>query len=143
MSRAEDFVERFTRWVEKRGDVLAAALVGSRARGDARPDSDVDLVIVTRARRSYVTNQEWVHELGSVKSIAVERWGAVTSLRVRYEQWPEVEFAVASPAWAQTDPVDAGTAWVISEGFRILLDRESLLDDLLTAFEKMGVTTRK
>ena len=32
-----------------RGDLVSAVLFGSRARGDARPDSDIDLLIVSRS----------------------------------------------------------------------------------------------
>jgi predicted nucleotidyltransferase len=69
------FVDGLTR----RDDVLAVVLFGSRARGDARPDSDIDLLVILRDgfRRSaeYVDGQAfelvWVTERG-----ALEFWGA-------------------------------------------------------------------
>ncbi len=33
-------------WAIRQGDILAAAVVGSYARGTERPDSDVDLVLL-------------------------------------------------------------------------------------------------
>lgn len=127
---SDELIERFAGWVRQRDDVIGAALVGSRARGAARPGSDIDLMIVSTSPDAYVTSPEWVHDFGRVESVAIEEWGAVTSLRVRYDGGPEVELGFAAPAWAATDPVEAGTARVLGEGFRILFDREGLLQRL-------------
>ncbi len=70
---------------------------------------------------------------GAVETIAVERWGAVTSLRVRYAGGTEVELGLTSPEWTKTDPVDAGAARVVRDGFRVLLDRDGALRRLATA----------
>ena len=120
---ADAFVDRFLEWARAREDVVGAALVGSNARGEARPDSDIDLVIVTTSPRGYVEDHEWVSAFGTPETIEVEEWGAVTSLRVHYAAGAEVEFGLTTPAWAATEPVDPGTARVVRDGFRILLDR--------------------
>lgn len=131
-----ELIERFTAWAGARDDVAGAALVGSHARGEARPDSDVDLMLVTRLPQSYLDDHEWVEGFGTVDDVAVERWGAVTSLRVRYAGGPEVELGITTPAWATTDPVDPGTARVVSDGFRILLDDDGTLGGLRLALEQ-------
>ena len=51
-------------WAERRPDVLAVGLAGSWARGDARMDSDVDLMLVTEEPRPYLEKDAWVRELG-------------------------------------------------------------------------------
>jgi predicted nucleotidyltransferase len=97
-----ELLDRVTRWAAARSDLIGLALVGSHARGEARPDSDIDLVLLARR----------------------------TSLRVHYEDGLEVEYGLTSSAWA-TPPIDEGTARVISGGMRILLDREGLLESAL------------
>ncbi len=47
MIETAELVEPFTQWTRGGADVVGGALVGSHARGEARPDSDVDLMIVT------------------------------------------------------------------------------------------------
>ncbi len=123
----DELVDRFTRWAEGRADVVGAALVGSHARGDARPDSDVDLMIVTVSAHAYVTDTDWVETFGEPQGVAVEQWGTVTSVRVHYADGTKVEFGVTTPEWVQTSPVDPGTARVVRDGFRILLDRSRVL----------------
>lgn len=51
-------------WAANRADVAAVGLVGSWAHGDARMDSDVDLVLLTAATADYLEDEAWVGELG-------------------------------------------------------------------------------
>jgi hypothetical protein len=39
---------------------------------------------------------------------------------------PEIEVRPTGPAWAETDPVDAGTAAVAREGFTIVFDPDGI-----------------
>jgi hypothetical protein len=56
----------------------------------------------------------------------------VTSLRVHYKESLEVEFGLTTLAWAAL-PVDSGTKDVVSQGMRILWDREGMLARLQEA----------
>jgi Nucleotidyltransferase domain len=46
-ARVGELLERATAWARRRPDIRGLALVGSWARGSARTDSDVDLVVLT------------------------------------------------------------------------------------------------
>lgn len=113
--------------------MVGSALVGSHARGEAGPDSDVDLMIVTTSPDDYVKDTRWVRELGEPDTIEIGEWGAVTSVRVTYVGGAEVELGIATPAWTKTNPLDAGTKRVVNDGFRILLDRDGSLRRLQQA----------
>ena len=117
------FVERLRCWAQPRVDVRALAIVGSVARGDARPDSDLDLVLLTDERDKYVGTTDWTADLGPVQSVALEYYGKVTSVRAFYREGLEVEFAIAPADWASA-PLDAGTEQVVRDGFIVLMDRE-------------------
>ncbi|HYP23308.1 MAG TPA: nucleotidyltransferase domain-containing protein [Actinomycetota bacterium] len=110
-----------------RPDAVGAALVGSHARGQARADSDVDLMIVTTSPGGYLSDTSWTRAFGETESVEVEEWGAVTSVRVRYVMGAEVEFGITTPEWTKTSPIDPGTKRVVQAGFRILLDRDGSL----------------
>lgn len=122
-----DPVERYVAWAKTRAGVAAIALIGSNARDDAVPESDVDVLTLLDDPAELASDTAWVEAFSPVEAVATEDWGAVTSVRVHYRGGPEVEFGLASPGWAATDPVDPGTAQVFSGGVRILHDPRSLL----------------
>lgn len=127
------FLEAVGRWAAGAPGVQAVALVGSYAAGRARPGSDVDLVVLLDDPRRLLEERAWLEEFGVVEATAVEDWGSVTSLRVRYAGGPEVEWGFARPSWAGVGPVDPGTARVAGDGLVPLYDPGGLLARLLAA----------
>jgi uncharacterized protein len=127
---AESLINSVVSWSKTRDDILGFAVVGSYARGDARPDSDVDLVIVCSDPSKYLDDTAWVANFGAAQQTCLEDWGLVQSLRVLYRHGLEVEFGVTSSEWTKLPP-DGGTAAVVREGFSILLDRTGQLGRLL------------
>jgi predicted nucleotidyltransferase len=58
MSRpVNDFLVELRQWAAERCDILALAVIGSHARGTARPDSDVDVVIIVDDPAKYWESQ--------------------------------------------------------------------------------------
>ena len=127
-----DFLDRVTDWVAHQPTIAAVALVGSHARGEARPDSDIDVVLLCEEPHAFLAHTSWIHSFGTVERCHTEAWGLVTSLRVHYKEGLEVEFGMTTLAWAGL-PVDPGTQDVVSHGMRILWDREGLLGRLWEA----------
>lgn len=127
-------VDRFlfsvTDWAAARLDITGLVLVGSYARNEARPDSDIDLVLLTANPQALLEDVSWVSQFGEVESRETEYWGRVTSIRVHYRNGLEVEFGISTPDWASV-PVDEGTRRVVTDGMMVLLDRERKLADLL------------
>jgi len=130
---------RFVRWAVMRDPVLAVALLGSYARDEARPDSDVDLIVITSDPGRFRHQTQWVDDLPwkqlgiEVSSWADEDYGALWSRRLILSTGREVEVGFAAPSWAAIDPIDAGTKEVVQGGMRILLDPSGLLNQLLHA----------
>jgi len=120
--RVARLIEDVQDWALARRDILGVALVGSHARQAARPDSDVDLVIVCQSPSSYLERAEWIGLFGAPKRTARENWGRVTSLRAWYADGLEVEFGIADRDWGLA-PLDPGTRRVIEEGCIVLFDR--------------------
>jgi predicted nucleotidyltransferase len=128
-SPVSDFLDCVTDWAAHQPTIAAVALVGSHARGAARPDSDIDLVLLCEELHAFLADTSWIHRFGEVRTCHTEDWGMVTSLRVHYRESVEVEFGLTTLAWAAF-PVDPGTRHVVSHGMRILWDREGLLGRL-------------
>ena len=122
----QEFLDAFVAWASDQPDVQAIALVGSYARGAARDDSDVDLVILTDQPLIYLADPTWIERFGAVEKHQTEDYGKLTSLRVWYQNGVEVEYGLTTPDWAAL-PLDAGTQEVIRGGIVILFERENLL----------------
>ena len=135
MDVAERNVERFSSlvraWAEADQDIEAVALVGSWARGTARPGSDVDLILIAGDPGRYLNDDAWLRRFGALRSVADEDWGVVQSRRAFYEDGLEAEFGLTTARWAAIHPFDAGTARVDRDGMRVLFDRSGDLGRLV------------
>ncbi len=120
------FLDDFSAWASARADILAVALVGSQARGTAKPDSDVDLVIVARDPQAYLQDTAWAERFGAIARQQIEDYGLVQSLRVWYQGGPEVEYGFTDERWTAL-PLDAGTQRVMADGLRVLFERAPIL----------------
>lgn len=124
----EPFLSQVQQCASAQPDIHAILLVGSYARGTARPDSDIDLVILTDDPSRYLDSISFVERFGHVAKWEKEDWGKVISMRVWYEDGLEVEFGITSPDWA-AQPLDAGTQQVISDGVQIVFERDGFRPD--------------
>lgn len=115
---------------EPENGVQALLVVGSCARGTARPDSDIDLVILTTRKAELLRAETFPARFGRVLRQQREEYGACTSVRAWYDGGPEVEFGLVAPSWIDR-PLDAGTHRVLLDGYRVLYDPQGLFRDLV------------
>ncbi len=125
----ESFLSQVKSWAAQQPDIAGMLLVGSYARGAARPDSDIDLVILTSNPGRYLDDISFAEQFGSISRWEKEDWGRLISLRVWYQDGMEVEYGFTLPDWA-SPPLDAGTQRVISDGARVVFDRDGSLRGL-------------
>jgi hypothetical protein len=136
--RVGSILAEVVRWATRRNNISAVALVGSWARGTARADSDIDLILLSPAPLWFRQNDCWLSEIDwrSIGStIAAWRdadYGIVWSRHLRLADGTEIEFGFGPLAWASVDPIDPGTFQVIGDGCQILHDPQGLLNDLVT-----------
>lgn len=137
MQDAPTIIPLVTHWFAARPDVAAIALVGSVARGTARPDSDIDLVLLVHDPQVYRRDQTWPAQLpwqtigATVQNVKDEDYGALWARFVTLSSGRIIEFGFAAPSWAQIDPVDAGTRRVVADGCRVLYDPRQVLARLI------------
>lgn len=137
-SEVGELLAAVTGWARQQPDLRAVGLAGSWARGAARMDSDVDLVLLTDAPDRYLAAPDLVVALGGGPLVRAAQWGVLAERRVRRPSGLEVEFGIVAPSWAACDPVDAGTHRVVADGFRVLHDPRGLLARLLLAVSPGG-----
>ena len=135
----ESLIESILGWAQGRADIVGLALVGSRARGRGRADSDVDLVVLTHDPTQYRRDQSWLTAISWPATLKPPRswrdadYGRVWSRHVSLEGAPAIEFRFAAPTWAATQPMDAGTRTVVRDGCEVLWDPQGILARLLAA----------
>ena len=127
------FLQNVVEWAVNEPNLLALALVGSYVRGEASPESDVDLILLLRNPKEYLKDREWISGFGEPGNIVREEWGKVTSLRVLYADGLEVEFGLANLEWG-SDPSDEGDAQVIENGLVVLFEKNGHLSNKLKPF---------
>ena len=131
----EDAAARVTQWAESEEDIVAVGVVGSWARGAQHDDSDMDLIVLTPHKTAYTATDGWIEAVAGRPVPVVRRaeWGGLTERRLRLPSGFEIEFGFAEPSWASIDPVDPGTALVVTDdGLLPLYDPEDLLGTLVT-----------
>jgi hypothetical protein len=125
---ANELIDRVTDWSKRDDRVVAAGVCGSHARGEARPDSDIDFCILTPDPSSLLEDRKWIYSFGADAQVPglTEDYNLVQSIRVFYGA-TEAEFGVTDQAWAEL-PIDPETAGVMNNGLRILYDPEGRLE---------------
>ena len=116
------FLRVFLQWVESQRLVEGAILVSPHARGGVRQDSDIDLVLLCPEYESYLEDVSWINDFDKPVSVRLKDYGKLTSVRVFYEEGPQVEFGFTQLDWLVL-PLDAGTVGVLRNGFQIVYDR--------------------
>jgi hypothetical protein len=124
-----NLLDRVRAWARARPDISAVALAGSHAHGRARPDSDVDLVILSDSPDP-LRNGDWVGTFGTPTDVVTQQWGVLTAHRVSYSQFGEVEIGIAPSSWADV-PVDPGTREVVRDGIIAIYDPRGALNRLV------------
>lgn len=119
----------FKQWATEDPGITALLIVGSYARGANKPDSDLDLVILTSRKAEMVQDPDFINRFGDVERQQTEEYGACTSVRAWYRDGREIEFGLVEPSWASV-PLDSGTHRVLSDGYLVLIDKEGLFTDL-------------
>ena len=89
--------------------IRAVALVGSHARGDARPDSDIDLVLLMTDHRGFRAHTAWIEQIDlQAVNIHPQKWqdedyGVAWSRRIWLDGYSQqVELTFASLSWANS-----------------------------------------
>ena len=133
------FAEALTAWGDEQPTWRALALVGSWARGQARPDSDLDILIVTTEMQRWIASSSWLEGLGSQSvglptgASTLEHYGVARSWRLWFGPQIEIEATLVDLDWANHSPVDEGTRRVIAGGIQVLRDKDGVLEELKKA----------
>jgi len=131
----EKFLSDLKIWAKSESSIVGVLLVGSYARKEASPNSDVDVVILTSEKHKLLSDTSWLKKFGKIRKFSVEEYGVCTSLRTFYYENFEVEFGLVSPEWANDSPIDEGTRAVVKGGARLIWEQSDEFTSLLSALK--------
>lgn len=142
MVKHHDILEIVVDWAKTRDDIRGVVLVGSHARGEARSNSDIDLVLLADhpegfRSANWPTIIDWSRAGVQVRNCVDEEYGAVWCRRIWLEPEGELEVGFAPLSWADVSPVDEGTKRVVRDGCRILYDPDGVLQRLTLAIARL------
>ena len=144
--QVEQLVQLMTQWASGHQFILAAALVGSQARGTAHAKSDIDLMFLTKQPLLFRTSTDWLREINwgdhQIESWQDKEYGAVWSRHLYLYAdnigRAEIELSFGQPDWAAIISLDPGTQRVVREGCRVLYDPEERLTKLVRFVSDQG-----
>ncbi|HEX8738016.1 MAG TPA: nucleotidyltransferase domain-containing protein [Pyrinomonadaceae bacterium] len=114
-------------------EVVGVALFGSRARGTERPDSDVDVLLLTPDIEKHFENDGYITSFGRFQYARREKWFSGETIRSFYrEQHGQIEFNFVTPGWADL-PASDEVRRIVGNGMRILHDPQGILEKLQNA----------
>lgn len=126
----DTFIEKLKFFAINESSIECLLVVGSYARGANTPHSDLDLVFITKSKEYLLNNQSFLQNFGKITKKQIEFYGVCTSIRVWYEDGPEVEFGIVDSSWLSI-PLDSGTEKVLKDGYKVVIDKTGFFDDSL------------
>jgi uncharacterized protein len=136
-AKVDSILAHVVQWAVNRADIQAVVLVGSWARGTARLDSDIDLMLLTPYPKRFQDSEKWINEINwqalgyEINGWEDKEYGVIWSRHVYLQDGTEIEFSFGAPSWASTQPIDEGTCRVIRDGCCVLYDPKSLISELI------------
>ena len=134
----EELIKRFCKWAEKRSDIRAAIVVGSRARVDHPADewADLDIIILTTNPEYYVTRSDWISNIGKPLLTFIEptATGDEKERRVLFSGMLDVDFSIIPKEKAESllkaaanPQARAQISDLLSRGIRVLVDKDNVV----------------
>lgn len=133
----ERLLENLKSFAAADASIQAVIVVGSFANGTGGPDSDVDLIIITSDTNRYLGDFAWVYQFGKALSGEHEDYELVQSVRVFYENGPEVEFGITTMDWI-ADKEFKSTGKILSGGYRVIYDPDNVIDQFYERAKSSG-----
>lgn len=148
----KEILELIRNWAEERSEILALALVGSYARGEATLESDIDLMVIASDTEFFRHNYDWMHQINWESiNYKIQKWndaeyGVVWSRHIylsnlnndlfnNFNNKLKVEISFGLPTWTSISPIDSGTFGVVSRGCQIIYDPQGILLNLMSKIE--------
>lgn len=138
-----EILKKISAWVDTKEFIRGAAVVGSHAKGTAKPDSDIDIVLLTKGSQlEHRNNTSWLDEI-DLSELGFNRdryedhdYGDNMARHVFYSPFLEIEFGFVPVEWASSSPVRESTRSIVAPAMIIISDKDQ---HFRTLAEKIGI----
>lgn len=114
-------------------EIVGIAMFGSQIHGTARPDSDIDVLVLTPDISKHFENDSFVSGFGRFRYARREKWFSGETIRSFFrEENGQIEYNFVNPEWADL-PVNDEARRIIKDGMKILHDPHGILEKLQKA----------
>lgn len=125
----QTFITEIKKWGEQTPFINTIILVGSYARGTEKPTSDIDLCILSTEKEKILNDPSIFNQFGKPSDFQIEYYGAMTSIRMWYQDGFELEYGIADMSWIAS-PLDSGTRQVLLDGYKVILDKTNAFEHI-------------
>lgn len=125
----EEIEQNFIEFAEIRDDILAAFIIGSRARIDHPADqwSDMDIVFYTTNPDYYLQRQEWLEKIGDVAcSFVFQTAGGDPERLNLFPEGRQVDFVIHSAETLRNLVATNTVPGNFHRGVRVIVDKENV-----------------
>lgn len=130
----DKLIKRISAWAQKRHDIRAAVILGSRARVEAPADewSDLDIILVVENPGYYLGNTDWLKAIDEIKILFLEHLplGSGIERRVLFQCGLDVDFNFASPEQVRQtfkEEQNPMAKALYGRGYRVLFDKDGIV----------------
>jgi Predicted nucleotidyltransferases len=133
--KLQQIIPAILEWGRLREEITGVALTGSYARGEAREDSDIDLLIFAENPKTF-GQTGWIKDINWNKINLEFRssndgfYGNNQFIQFLFTSGLEIEFIFPDREWLNDAPLKPETIYILKKGFVILYDRGQKLKQL-------------
>ena len=128
------FERKFVNWAESVNDIRAAFIIGSRARNDHPADewSDLDIVLFTLNQHFYLTNCEWLENMGNVlNTFAYQTSGGDPERLTLFEGGWQVDFVIHTYDSLKQIVDSKSIPNNFYRGVKVIIDKDNIASNIM------------
>lgn len=128
------FERKFINWAKCVNDIRAAFIVGSRARNDHPADewSDLDIVLFTLNQHLYMTNCEWLENMGNVlNTFAYKTAGGDPERLTLFEGGWQVDFVIHTYDSLKQIVESKSIPNNFHRGVKVIIDKDNIATNIM------------
>jgi len=133
--KLQKIIPAILEWTTLREEITGVALTGSYARGEAREDSDIDLLVFVKdpetfGQTRWIKNINWSKINLEFRSSNDGYYRSNRFTQIFFTNGLEIEFIFPDREWLSDAPLKPDNVHILKKGFVILYDREQKLKQL-------------
>lgn len=129
-----ELITRFTSWAKAQDTIMAAIIIGSRARTEVPADewSDLDIILLTDTPEQFIESGDWLENIHSYSISFLEKTslGDGIERRVMFDPHLDVDFVILTPEYFAGMLQVKEVQQVFQKGYKVLFDKTDVINGI-------------